>query len=88
MAILDSYELLEIILGIYKEPQATPDPIDPIVIIPPHANALRAWKQRNVDAMCALVTSTTDSILTLIQHTTKAAEAWDVLQNQYETHSQ
>ena len=38
--------------------------------------------------MCALVTSTTDSVLTLIQHNTKAAEPWDVLQKQYETRNQ
>ena len=38
--------------------------------------------------MCALVTSTTDSVLTLIQHTTKAPKAWNILKDQYETQNQ
>ncbi|MCO5581175.1 hypothetical protein L7F22_035053 [Adiantum nelumboides] len=40
------------------------------------------------DAMCAIVTSVSDSMLTLIQHTTKAHEAWGILARQYETRNQ
>ena len=87
-SILDSYELLETVLGTDQEPQAMPDPNNPNAMIPPDANLLRAWKHRNADALCALVTSTSDSVLTLIQHTTKAFEAWNILRNQYETRNQ
>lgn len=87
-SILDSYELLEVVLGTDPEPTATPDPYNPAIIIPPNADILRAWKRRNADALCALVTSCADSVLILLQHTTKASEAWTVLRNQYETRNQ
>ena len=87
-AILDSYELLDVILGIDAEPQPTPAPANPGSTLPPNADLLRAWKRKNADALCALVTSTTDSVLTLIQHTTKAPEAWNILKGQYETQNQ
>ena len=87
-AILDSYELLDVVQGVDAEPQPTPDPANPGNMLPPDADLLRAWKRKNADAMCALVTSTTDSVLTLIQHTTKAPEAWSILKGQYETQNQ
>ena len=52
------------------------------------ADLFRAWKRRNADALCALVTSSSDSVLTLIQHTNKASEAWNILKGQYETRNQ
>ena len=79
--ILDSYELLETVLGIDPEPVAMLDPINPGGMIPPNADLLRAWKRKNADALCALVTSCTDSVLTLIQHTAKASKAWNILRN-------
>ena len=85
---MDSYELLDVILGIDAAPQPTPDPANPGSTLPPNADLLRAWKRKNADALCALVTSTTDSVLTLIQHTTKAPEAWNILKGQYETQNQ
>ena len=87
-AILDLYELLHVILGTNAEPQPTPDPANPGSTLSPDADLLRAWKRKNADALCALVTSTTDSVLTLIQHTTKAPEAWNILKGQYETQNQ
>ena len=56
-AILDSYELLNTVLGLDPEPVGTPNPNNPNVITPPNADLLRAWKRRNADALCALVTS-------------------------------
>ena len=38
--ILDSYELLDVILGINVEPQSTLDLADPSVMIPPNADLL------------------------------------------------
>ena len=65
-AILHSYELLDVILGIDAEPQPTPDPANPGSTLPPNADLMQAWKCKNADALCALVTSTTDSVLTVI----------------------
>ena len=87
-AILDSYELLDTVLGLDPEPVGSPDPNNPNVITPPDADLLRAWKRRNADALYALVTSASDSVLTLIQHTDKASEAWNILRGQYETRNQ
>ena len=87
-AILDSYELLETIMGPTggdPEPVVTFDPANPTTPIPPNADLLRAWKRRNADALCTIVTSVCDSVLTLVQHTTKAHEAWSILASQYET---
>ena len=78
-AILDSYELLDVILG---------TDVDPGNTLPLDADLLHAWKCKNTDALCALVTSTMDSVLTLIQHTTKAPKAWNILKGQYETQNQ
>ena len=87
-AILDSYELLDTVLGLDPEPVGSPDPNNPNVITPPDVDLLRAWKRRNADALCALVTSASDSVLTLIQHTNKASEVWNILKGQYETRNQ
>ena len=87
-AILDSYELLDTVLDLDPEPRSTPDPKIEGAILPPDAALLRAWKCRNADALCAIVTSCSDSVLTLIQHTSKAADAWTLLKNQYETRNQ
>ena len=57
-------------------------------MLPLDADLLQACKCKNADALCALVTSTTDSVLTLIQHTTKAPKAWNILKGQYETQNQ
>lgn len=54
-SILDSYELLEVVLGTDPEPTATPDPYNLAIIIPPNADILRAWERSNADALCALV---------------------------------
>ena len=35
--------------------------------------------------MCTIVTGVCDSVLTLVQHTTRAHEAWSILASQYET---
>ena len=83
-AILDSYELLDVILGTDVEPQSTPDPTDPSVMIPPNTNLLRAWKHRNTNALYTLVTSIIYAVFTLIQHTSKASKAWSILRSHYE----
>ena len=85
---MDSYELLDVILGTDAEPQPTLDPANPGSTLSPNADLLRAWKCKNADALGALVTSTIDSVLTLIQHTTKVLEAWNILKVQYETQNQ
>ena len=77
--ILDLYELLDVVLGTDAKPQPTRDPANPGSTLPLDANLLRAWKCKNADALCALVTSTTDNVLTLILHTTKAPKAWNIL---------
>ena len=41
-AILDSYELLDVILGANAEPHPTPDPTNPGSTLPPDADWLRA----------------------------------------------
>ena len=41
-SILESYELLDVSLGIDVEAQSTPNPADPSVMIPPNAHLLRA----------------------------------------------
>ena len=87
-AILDSYELLDTVMGptgADPEPVPTPDPTNSSILIQPDVADLRAWKRRNADALCAIVTSVTDSVLTLVQHTTKACDAWGILNRQYET---
>ena len=43
-AILDSYELLDTVLGLDSELVGTPNPNNPNVITPPNADLLRAWK--------------------------------------------
>lgn len=86
-AILDSYELLDTVLNDDQEPVATREITNPDVLIPPDATLLRAWKRRNADALCAIVMCVSDSVLTLIQHTTKAHEAWSILARQYEAHN-
>ncbi|MCO5557250.1 hypothetical protein L7F22_010811 [Adiantum nelumboides] len=83
-----SNELLATIMGLNEEdPESviTRDPANPSVEIQPNDALLRAWKKRNADAMCAIVTSVSDSVLTLIQHTSKAHESWGILARQYET---
>ena len=87
-AILDSYELLETIMGPTggdHEPMVTSDPTHPTVLVPPNANLFQAWKRRNVDALCTIVSGVCDYVLTLVQHTTRAHEAWSILASQYET---
>ena len=84
-AILDSYKLLDTILGLDPEPVGSWDPNNPNIT---DADLLRAWKWRNADALCTLVTNPSDSVLTLIQHTDKVSEAWNILKGQYETQNQ
>lgn len=84
-AILDSYELLEMVMGI--DPP-TLDPTDPRRMISSNAHLLQAWKHRGADPLCAMVTSTTDSVLTLIQHTSKASKARNILKSHHETQNQ
>lgn len=86
--ILDSYELLDTVLDIDAEPVASYDLKEPTKIIPPNPQFVKEWRRRNADAICAIVTSVQDSVLTLIQHTSKASEAWNILKNQYETRNQ
>ena len=74
-SILDSYELLKTVLGPDPKPQPTPDLANPTVMVPPNVDLLHAWKCKNADALCALVTSVSDLVPTLIHHTTKASEA-------------
>ena len=78
-AILNSYELLDVVQSRDAKSQPTLDPANPGNMLLLDVDLLQAWKRKNADAMCALVTSTTDSILTLIQHTTKAPEACNIL---------
>ena len=48
-SILDSYEMLEIVLrGADEEPQETPDPNNPNAMISPILDLLCAWKHKNV----------------------------------------
>ena len=67
------------------EPMATFDPTQPTTSIPPNVDLLRAWKRRNANALCTIVTSVCDFVLTLVQHTTRAYEGWSILASQYET---
>jgi len=83
MAILSSYELWDTATGIDKQPEATVDASGSI--LPPSPTAVQEWRQRNADALCAIVISVQDSVLTMVQHVTKASEAWELLRNQYET---
>ena len=53
--------------------------------IPPSPTAVQEWRQRNTDALCAIVISVQDNVLTMVQHVSKASEAWELLRNQYET---
>ena len=55
-------------------------PTDPAVVL--------GWKHRNADTLCTIVLSVQDNVLTLIQHVSKASDAWELLQNQYETTNQ
>ena len=50
----------------------------------PNVAVLRAWKRRNADARCTIITGVCDSVLTVVQHTTKAHEAWSILASQHE----
>ncbi|MCO5586041.1 hypothetical protein L7F22_039979 [Adiantum nelumboides] len=89
-AILDSYELLDTVLGpngIDPEPIATIDFTNPSAVIPPDATLLCAWRRRNADALCGIVMCISDFVLTLVQHTTKAHKAWNILARQYEAHN-
>lgn len=86
--VLSSYELWDTVLGIDQRPGPTQDPADPSVMIQPDAAELLAWTRRDADALCAIVTSISDSVLTLIQHVSTAAEAWEILRAQYETTNQ
>ncbi|MCO5593227.1 hypothetical protein L7F22_047234 [Adiantum nelumboides] len=89
-AILDSYELLDTVLGpngIDPEPIATIESTNPSAVIPSDATLLRAWRRRNADALCVIIMCVTDSTLTLVQHTTKAHKAWNILACQYEAHN-
>ncbi|MCO5611743.1 hypothetical protein L7F22_066001 [Adiantum nelumboides] len=57
-AILDSYELLDTVLGVNgDDPEliATVEITNPNVVIPLDTTHLRAWKRRNADALCAIV---------------------------------
>ena len=55
------------------------------VTSPADPAAVLGWKHRNADTLCTIVLSFQDSLLTLIQHVSKASEAWESLRNQYET---
>ena len=80
-AILDSYELLDVVLGNLLEPVFISNPLDPAHPSLPDPAEVCEWKRKNADALCAFVTSFTDSVLTLIQHTSKASEAWIILKS-------
>lgn len=75
-------------LGLDLEPVGSPNLNDKTIIFPLNPALHKKWKRRNVDALCAIVTSVSDSTLTLIQHTTKAFDDWNIFRNQYETRSQ
>jgi len=83
MAILSSYELWDTATGIDKQPEATVDASGSI--LPPSPTTVQEWSQCNAYALCAIVISVQDSVLTMVQHVTKASEAWELLRNQYET---
>ena len=55
-AILDSYELWETANGVDVKPGPTADPNDPSQTLPPDPTLALAWKRRNADALCAIVT--------------------------------
>ena len=83
MAILSSYELWDTATGLDKQPEASVDASGNTV--PPSPTAVQEWKQRNADALYAIVIKVQDSMLMMVQHVTKALEAWELLRNQYET---
>lgn len=56
-------------LGLDLEPVGFPNLNDKTIIFPLNPALHKKWKRRNVDALCAIVTSVSDSTLTLIQHT-------------------
>jgi len=80
MAIPQSSDLWDFAIGNDPKPQPTREsmgnvtsPADPQVIL--------GCKHRNVDTLCTIVLSVKDNMLTLIEHVSKAFEAWDLLQN-------
>ena len=80
MAILQSFDLWDTAIGNDPEPQPTRDsmgnatsPADPTVL---------GWKHKNADTLCTILLSVQDSVLTLIQHVSKACKAWELLHNQ------
>ena len=80
MDILQTYDLSDTAIGNNPEPQPTRDsmgnvtsPVDPAVVL--------GWKHQNADTLCTIVLSVQDSVLTLIQHVSKACEAWELLRN-------
>ena len=87
-AILNSYELLQTATGDDRMPHPTVSADDPAITIPPDLALLTAWQRRDADILCAILTSVSDSILPLIQYVSNAAEAWQILQNQYEMRNQ
>ena len=84
-AILSAYELWDTVLGTDLKPVPMQDPNDPSIIFQPNPAEVQAWLRRDADALCQIVTSVKDSVLTLIQHVNTAAEAWTILKAQYET---
>ena len=56
--------------------------------IVPTADEILAWTRKDVDALCSIFCSVSDSVMALIQHVTTVEVAWMVLKNQYETTNQ
>ena len=81
---LDSFDLLNMMLGTDLKPQATIDAVTRnTILVDPSLPA--AWRCRHADAFYALIGSIADSVLTMVQHLTAPSEVWVELQAQYET---
>ena len=64
--VLSSYELWDTVLGIDQRPGPTQDPANTSVMVQPNATDLLAWTRHDLDALWAIMTSISNSVLTLI----------------------
>ena len=80
-AVLNAYELWDMVTNVDVKPVSYVDPNDPWKKIMPDASDLQAWSIRDADALCAIVTSCNDNVLTLTQHVQTFAEAWSILKS-------
>ncbi|KAH7300552.1 hypothetical protein KP509_24G067500 [Ceratopteris richardii] len=66
--ILDSYDILEMLMLRYPKPQPTFNPSSPIMIIPLDVDLLKAWGRKCVERPHALIQTINTWKLTKINH--------------------